>query len=77
LIFGILCSTDARTLTLDPYLNLPQFPELYAAVNAEDAINAALDLFYPTLPHYCFYRWGFFAPMELQKIVFSALILVV
>jgi Glycosyltransferase family 87 len=60
-------------LNLDPYLNpVTQFPELYAAINAEDAI--ASGFIYPPLAALLFLPLGFF-PYATAKIVFSALIL--
>jgi hypothetical protein len=61
-------------LNLDPYLNpVTQFPELYAAINAEDAI--ASGFIYPPLAALLFLPLGFL-PYGTAKIVFSALILV-
>ena len=61
-------------LNLDPYLNpVTQFPELYAAINAEDAI--ASGFIYPPLAALLFLPLGFFS-YGTAKIVFSALILV-
>lgn len=61
-------------LNLDPYLNpVTQFPELYAAVNAEDAI--ASGFIYPPLAALLFLPLGFFS-YSTAKILFSALILI-
>jgi hypothetical protein len=60
-------------LNVDPYLNpVTQFPELYAAVNAENAI--ASGFIYPPLAALLFLPLGLF-PYATAKIVFSALIL--
>ncbi len=61
-------------LNLDPYLNpVTQFPELYAAINAEDSI--ASGFIYPPLAALLFLPLGFLS-YGTAKIVFSALILV-
>jgi Glycosyltransferase family 87 len=61
-------------LNLDPYLNpVTQFPELYAAINAENAV--ASGFIYPPLAALLFLPLGFL-PYATAKIVFSALILV-
>ncbi len=60
-------------LNLDPYLNpVTQFPELYAAINAENAV--ASGFIYPPLAALLFLPLGFL-PYATSKIVFSALIL--
>ena len=61
-------------LNLDPYLNpVTQFPELYTAINAEDAI--ASGFIYPPLAALLFLPLGLF-PYGTSKIIFSALILI-